>query len=140
AERSRVERAVQFLRRPDEATTVSHVPMGGEEKRLSGDVEQPHGKKQRSEPFTVLAHQSGLIHEADEVEIVTFARVGKQHRARLLVSTRDNGDGDAPLGVMPLQEGRRELLWQPMRVTLVRQVDATGRERTFLRQVKMLEV
>lgn len=140
ADRAKVERAVQVLRRPDEQTTVSHVPMGGEVERLSGEVEQARGRRVRSEPFTVLGYQSGMIRLADEVEIVIFPRVGKHHRGRLLVSTRDDGDGEEPLGVLPLQQGRREILWQPMLVTFMRVVEPGGRERTFLRQVKMLEV
>lgn len=139
-QRAKVERAIETLRHPDGETTVSHVPIGAtKSERLSGDIEKTRSRSQRSEPLTVLGYQSGLINEANQVELMVFPPVGKHHRGKLLVQTHDDGDGNEPQGVRPLQRGG-ELLGQPMAITIMKMVDARGRETTHLRKVKLLGV
>ena len=139
-QRAKLEKAIDTLRRPDDETTVSHVPIGKTESEpLSGDIDKPRARVHRSEPLTMLGYQSGMINDADQVEIMVFPPVGNHHRGRLLLKTHDDGDGNEPIGVRPLQEGG-DLLSHVMAVTILRIVDAHGRESTHLRKVKPLGV
>lgn len=136
--RDELEKALQTLRSPDEDTTVSHVPIGGTEERLDDVSVSNRTRARRSEPFTVLGYQSGLVKLGDEVEVVLFPPVGKHHYNLLRLRTRDDGDGNEPLGARPMQEGDRSWLFQPLLLTLMRAIDNRGREHTHLRKVKLI--
>jgi hypothetical protein len=137
-QRVKVARAVEKLL-ADDNTTVSQKPIGRElEERLTAEAEKPRGRAQRSEPLTVLGYQSGLIDLASQVEVVVFPPIGSHHRSRLRLSTRDDGDGNEPLGVHPFQEGDRDLLYQPMLFTVMKIIHPGGQEKTHLRKVRAL--
>lgn len=137
-QRAKVARAVEKIL-ADEYTTVSQKPIGREkEERLTAEAEKPRRRAQRSEPLALLGYQSGLIDLANQVEVVVFPPIDSHHRSRLRLSTRDDGDGNEPLGVRPFQEGDRDLLYQPMIFTVMKIIHPSGQETTHLRKVKAL--
>lgn len=138
-DREKVEKAVGVIRAPSADTKASHVTFGRGELRLYvGESERKQESARRSEPLIMLGYQSGLIREADEVEIMLAP---PSRRRGLMLRTTDNGDGEDPIGVRKMRQTGSDLLFAPACFTLMRVVQA-GEERdtTYLREVQNLPI
>jgi hypothetical protein len=132
----KMNKALSILRSPSPQTTASHTPIGGRLQKLVERETPESAGTRRSDALVLLGYQSGLIKNADEVE-VTFFPPDRSRNYQLMLSTRNNGEGEEPLGVRPLQEGR-ELLLQPAVFTLLIEVDERGRQSVWLRRLQLL--
>ena len=126
--------AIESVTRPTPETALYQKPLDKDDlEPVSFDTQFVDDDFQE-EVLTVLGLVTGALADAEKLEIRLFPGV----RGRMLLSTTDNGQGVAPVGIEAITTNERISFFRLAVMNLLRQSDSSGRERFYLQSIALV--